>query len=473
MIKESVVYPEKIIYEQGVKDSDNLLIKEKKRQIGINERKVTVFSAGAKILLDFGKEVKACFEALTVCNDNARIHVRYGESIAESMSELGVKNATNDHSLRDFFISPPNYSDQTYMSSGFRYIYIEVKEGTWIVKNLVVKSQEFVRKPLYLYQGNDEKIQEIFQTAKRTIDLCACSDYVWDGIKRDRLVWYGDLHPEMLALTSLYGRTKQVENSIELGRREYPLPHWMNFFPSYSMWWIIVVCDYYDATGCKAFTKRQLRYMIKLLAQMNDFVDENGEMKYPDYFTDWPTYETEGAKEGVRAIHILAVSKAVGLLQAFGYDTELAKKLLQKLKCKRIRAFDQKQIIALKCLAENRTTKEDYARLIKGGSQGFSTFMSYYILQAIAAYDREKAIELMKEYFDKMLSLGATTFWEDFDVTWAENVFGIDEMPTTDKKDIHGDFGAYCYKGFRHSLCQGWSSGVIKFIKDNCVNEVE
>ena len=32
-------------------------------------------------------------------------------------------------------------------------------------------------------------------------------------------------------------------------------------------------------------------------------------------------------------------------------------------------------------------------------------------------------------------------------------------MPVAGKKDVHGDFGAYCYIGFRHSLCHGWSAG--------------
>ena len=94
--------------------------------------------------------------------------------------------------------------------------------------------------------------------------------------------------------------------------------------------------------------------------------------------------------------------------------------------------------------------------------------MSYYILKAIAMYDKDKAVALMKEYFGKMIDLGATTFWEDFDITWAKNAFRIDELPVSGKADIHGDFGAYCYKGFRHSLCHGWSSGVIKFIKEYC-----
>ena len=44
----------------------------------------------------------------------------------------------------------------------------------------------------------------------------------------------------------------------------------------------------------------------------------------------------------------------------------------------------------------------------------------------------------------------------------------IDVFPVKGKVDIHGDFGAFCYKGYRHSLCHGWSSGVIKFIEENC-----
>ncbi len=36
------------------------------------------------------------------------------------------------------------------------------------------------------------------------------------------------------------------------------------------------------------------------------------------------------------------------------------------------------------------------------------------------------------------------------------------------KKDIHGDYGEFCYKGFRHSLCHGWSAGPASW----CINHV-
>ena len=58
-----------------------------------------------------------------------------------------------------------------------------------------------------------------------------------------------------------------------------------------------------------------------------------------------------------------------------------------------------------------------------------------------------------------MLDMGATTFWEDFNLDWTVNAAGIDELVPEGKKDIHANFGAYCYKNLRHSLCHGWASG--------------
>jgi len=63
-----------------------------------------------------------------------------------------------------------------------------------------------------------------------------------------------------------------------------------------------------------------------------------------------------------------------------------------------------------------------------------------------------------------MLDFGATTFWEDFNLDWTINSAPIDEIVPEGKNDIHGDFGAYCYKNFRHSLCHGWSSGPCPYM---------
>jgi len=70
----------------------------------------------------------------------------------------------------------------------------------------------------------------------------------------------------------------------------------------------------------------------------------------------------------------------------------------------------------------------------------------------------------MKEYYGGMLSVGATTFWEDFDIEWLKNAGRIDELPKAGEVDIHGEKGAFCYIGYRHSFCHGWSAGVIPYL---------
>ena len=98
--------------------------------------------------------------------------------------------------------------------------------------------------------------------------------------------------------------------------------------------------------------------------------------------------------------------------------------------------------------------------------------MNSFRFDALLKVDRDKYAKVILDEIDRdylyMLRNGATSFWEDFDLSWTNNAFRIDEMPVAGKKDIHGDFGAYCYKGFRHSLCHGWSSGPAAF----CIEHV-
>ena len=161
------------------------------------------------------------------------------------------------------------------------------------------------------------------------------------------------------------------------------------------------------------------------------------------------------------------MKKAIELLKSFGRDTAVAEGVLSRLLSVEIECGDKKQVMGLKYFATG-LIKEEEKRLVEGNAKGMSTFMSYYILKAVASFDKEKAIEMMKEYYGAMLDKGATTFFEDFDIAWTENTCRIDEFPKEGQKDIHGDFGAYCYVGFRHSLCHGWSAGVIQFIKEEC-----
>lgn len=132
-------------------------------------------------------------------------------------------------------------------------------------------------------------------------------------------------------------------------------------------------------------------------------------------------------------------------------------------------ANGSKQAAALMTLAGLMPAEKANAEVISvGDCAHFSTFYGYYMLQAKAmAKDYTGALNCIRNYWGGMLDMGATTFWEDFDLAWTKNAAPIDELVPDGKDDIHGDFGAYCYKKLRHSLCHGWASGPTAWLSEH------
>lgn len=460
--------PVNIVKYHAVKSARNLKLK-RMPCVSFHEKNMTVFNRkGAFVLLDFGKEVSGgvrfVVEALpeTVLK-SARFHVRLGESVTEATTPLGAKNAGNDHSPRDFEIEVPMLSDLTFGQSGFRFAYIElISEEPVRVRNIFATNilPAFEREATI--ETNDAQLNKILNTAAYTLKLCCQNGFIWDGIKRDRLVWSGDMHQEILTAFYLFGDNENIRNSIDFVREDTDPKDWVNWIPSYSAWWVINLCEYCQKSGNKKFMRKNSAFARKIFEKINQCVSENGEMILDEtempFFLDWPTFETEDAVVGTAAVFILA-AKLFSRFEANTNVDEIIRKLMPKLEKSQPVS---KQAIAFKFLACDNADGISN-RIEKDGAHGFSTFMAYYLLTADAMSGGKNMIAMIKEYFGAMIERGATTFWEDFDLDWLENSGRIDEFPAEGQRDIHGDFGKFCYLNFRHSLCHGWSSGVLAF----------
>ena len=138
---ENYVLPVKILNSNGdIKNINNLFIK-KELQIGLNEPVNTIMNEDSNILLDFGKELCGGIRIL-VCNyDNRPIDllVRFGESVSEALSDIGNKNSSNDHAVREFNVKTTNLCDLKVGNTGFRFVYIKklTKENSLIIKSIV------------------------------------------------------------------------------------------------------------------------------------------------------------------------------------------------------------------------------------------------------------------------------------------------------------------------------------------------
>ena len=478
--------PIKIVESCGVKNVkallSNGLYKNKYSQIAYQEQNcLAITKTGGYLVLDYGKELCGGIKILTSLVYN-EIRVRFGESLREVYSSIGKKNATNHHSPRDFEYLLVGLSSADIGQTGFRFVRIDFypdvsteDEDIALIKCIVAENNILRKTAIYKYEGNDEIVKKIFNAAKRTVDLCSSTGLIWDGIKRDRLVWVGDLYPEILSLSTMYGPCKVIEESLEFekSRSKYQT-YWMCSLNTYNAWWVICLCEYYFRTQGKVidFVKKNVQYLEEQIELFLHFVDCDGNMRFSEetrFFVDWPCSDcVEDVNVGARFIYMLCAKYAVKLLKCLNMDSTKAQTLYDYLLKGDLSVKCKKQVIGLKFLVFGEISDDEYNKLIKDGAYGFSTFMSYPILSAIASKDRQKAVCLMKEYYGAMLEKGATTFWEDFDMEWIDGSGRIDKLPEKGQKDIHGDYGKYCYRGFRHSLCHAWSSGVNAFIKENC-----
>ena len=278
--------------------------------------------------------------------------------------------------------------------------------------------------------------------------------------------------PENLYVMTAFLDDESVEKSLDLARDESPLPNMMCGMSSYSLWWIMVQYGWYMQNGNKEFLLSQKAYLIDLLKFFAGRIKDNGEEDLPPTrFVDWPTQALPDATHaGLQGI--LSMTLATGAILCRELEDEETAKICEEAVKKLAKHVPDtqgnKQAAALLALAGIEDAKKLSDEVLKvGGAKGFSTFLGYYMLCAMGkAGDVDDALDIIKEYWGAMLSRGATTFWEDFNMDWLEGSSRIDELVPEGVKDIHGDYGAYCYKGFRHSLCHGWASGPAAFMAE-------
>jgi hypothetical protein len=297
-------------------------------------------------------------------------------------------------------------------------------------------------------------------------------DHLWDGIKRDRLVWIGDMHPETSTISAVFGNNEIVPKSLDLARDFTPLPGYMNGIVSYSMWWVLIQRDWYMHSGDLKYLQQQKTYLVKLLGHYLDNIDANNSEQFNDgwRFLDWPSSKDPKAiHAGLQAMLVMTLDAGADLCKALN-DPLTAKRCtnaIARLKKNVPDAGNSKQAAALLALSGLLPAQKANEIISANGVHNYSTFFGYYMLLAKAkAGDYDGGINAIRSYWGPMLQLGATTFWEDFNVDWIPNAGRIDELVPPGKVDLHAKYGDYSYKGYRNSLAHGWSSGPTPWLTE-------
>ncbi|GGH04246.1 alpha-L-rhamnosidase-related protein [Mucilaginibacter phyllosphaerae] len=477
------ISPVRVMWQKGNVTNAETLLQPGTGQAEISDKKICTLTNSdttqAGLLLDFGKELHGGIQLVTdrYKGDNKpiKVRLRFGESAAEAMSDIDtVKNATNDHAMRDLVVSLPWLGKLETGNTGFRFVRIDLVEPDRELKIKEASAIFIYRDIPYLgsFNCSDTLLNKIWQTGAYTVHL-NMQDYLWDGIKRDRLVWIGDMHPETSTIAAVFGNNEVVPKSLDMVRDITPLPGYMNGIISYSMWWIIIQRDWYMHNGDLPYLQKQKTYLIKLLqnyaAQVN--ADNSEKLANGWRFLDWPSSNNPAAihagLQGMLAMTLSAGAELCTVLKEPA-TAKLCIDAVAHLKKNVPAAGGSKQAAAMLALSGLASPALANATISAGGVKNYSTFFGYYMLQAKAkAGDYQGGINAIRSFWGPMLKLGATTFWEDFNTDWIPNAARIDELVPAGKTDIHAKYGAFSYKGYRHSLAHGWASGPTPWLTEH------
>lgn len=368
----------------------------------------------------------------------------------------------------------------------FRYVELKILDTSpkWqaVFSNPVVTAESSadlmkVKKP----KIKDEKINKIYEVSLKTLADCM-QDIFEDGPKRDRRLWLGDLRLQALANYATFDNKELVRRCLylfagmttedgKISANVFVQPQNVpddTFLFEYSLFFISTLYDLNQVHPDKKFVRELYPTCKKQMDLTLSMFDEDGKLlvdaDYP-VFVDWSNdfnKDTAGQAETIYVLkQFIALAEIVEEEQIQVYKeklellSEYSRNVLYDSEKKLFVTTGQEYNIAsqvwmvlahVMTAEENREIMQTTIQTLFPVKNIATPYMYHHIVEALfEAGLKEEAVKLMKEYWGKMIDLGADTFWEAFDP----------EKP---------DFSPYG-SPIVNSYCHAWSCTPVYLIK--------
>jgi alpha-L-rhamnosidase len=423
------------------------------------------------VLLDFGKEIVGRVELTSTLDQSIAVDTSYGESVEEASTHpyLGVRQV----------IVPP-HAEVFGPKSGFRYVQLSLPAAV-SDSSLRVQVQGIIYPIAYRgsFDSSDALLNRIWETGAYTAHLCM-QEGIWDGVKRDRGRWMGDLDVTGRVISDVFADKPLMESTLNALIGDSPVVRDVNTIAGYSSFWITGQADFFLHVGDLDYLRTQHQKLLDLLHVMDGELDSAGLFTDPEkhkIFVDWSPGFSSDTPEARAATHFefyLAYQQAAFLLDALGDSGHAlaarttAAKLSAAAQSRLLDAASntfgtrwQTNAIAVDSgaatPAEERAIWQDVLShvLMPTGPEAVVTpYYGYYVLEAMARLNqRPEALQWIRQYWGGMLAEGATSFWEAYDPRWPKDNFH-------DYLEADGKTGTYV------SLAHGWSSGPTAWLME-------
>ncbi|MCL3779186.1 hypothetical protein EMN47_02185 [Prolixibacteraceae bacterium JC049] len=407
-------------------------------------------------LFDFGRELMAYIE---VKSEKEPV-INVGESKTEA---LDINCTQKEQPVEMVEVKKGQWKTKHPMA--FRYLYAKGQSA----KNLSCSAIFHPATYKGAFACSDSILTRIWMNSAYTLRLCM-SDFLLDGIKRDRLPWTGDLAMSMYANAYSFRDPELVRRSlVALGRAGIKQSD-INGIIDYSLWWIIAQDQYQLYYGDLPHLKREWMRIREALKVLNSRCDNNGFLipKGTWLFIDWVKDEKWTAlqilwwwsqKSAAKLAHRMGDEKSESYWNRQAADLKVNLKNVAWNK-------DQEVWLSKNNPNSSVTRHPNFLAIVSGltpvnqakGIQKLlegsvanpvgTPYMAGFEMMALARLgNTEYMLNHVNEYWGRMLKQGATTFWEAYDAS--------------EKGKAQY---AFYNRPYAKSLCHAWSAGPAVFL---------
>ncbi len=445
---------------------------------------VTVQAADT-ILLDFGREMFGRILATQSTGSAVRLELNYGESAGEASpdySSLGPRD----------LVVPSGIAAHGPLT-GFRYVQVRVVNASPDVLHL--SAEQFLRRlpVVHPFTSSDPELKKIWEVSAYTAQLGMQTEF-FDGVKRDRNPFAGDLFVSARAARAVFGHATDriVEDTLADLLHRVCITQYVpisgrdiNCIPGYNACWIASLSDLYRYNRDLEFLKGQRDNIIEILRVMRSemsggLYQSSGDV---NVFSDWaPGMFQLPGQNAPEAVKITTMSYYLAFREAaflFGEMAEpeeesSAQDSADEIKAAVLGAYfdpvsrtfgDRVQTNAMAIfsgIAEPGSYESIFSKVLNTAPQAGTPYFYYFVLEAMEKSGHHaEAIHLVRDVWGGMLAAGATSFWELWDPRCSAD------------PDPHR-----CVVGFANSmnyqerqlwvsLAHGWSSGPAAFLAEH------
>ena len=418
------------------------------------------------ILYDFGREIFALL-VLEGLDPKETYEVYYGECRGEAMDGRGYRHCTVWE----------EFSGKTatkLRARGFRFVRVMGKRPA-----RVHAITEMLNVPQRgCFTCDRPEVERIFDVCAYTFHLCS-REFYFDGIKRDRWVWAGDVREALMIGDYLFADQEVGRRSLlALLPKDVALAH-VNNINDYSTLTLIAVWEYYLSFGDAKFVRTHWKRIRLLYDFILSRLDEDGQMvsRQGDWiFIDWYIMDKSGALAAEQILLWQAHRCMARLAALVDEDPSIFESRAEALRDLILaRYWHEEKGCFIDCYTSGKENVSRHGNIFAvlfdmvNGEKQESILKNvllnktvrpittpYFKLYELAALCKlghlADAQQFMEEYWGGMLALGATSAWEQYD-------------PAATGDEHYAMYG----EPYGKSLCHAWSCGPIYFLGRYCL----